>query len=109
MQALLKESPHPRTRCDFEIMAIVGEHRGVAVQFGLEDPHDRFGHGVINTVADRADGRAHADFVDAVGVGHGCAWTPAAVAMRDRATDHISKAHGVVERFEPELGAHVIS
>ena len=42
----------------------------VAVQLGLEEPHDRFGHGVVVAVADGADGRGGADVVEPLGIGN---------------------------------------
>jgi len=40
------------------------------MQLGLEDAHDRFGHGVIERIAGGADRRGHAELVNAVGVAH---------------------------------------
>ena len=76
MRSSLNHDTHG-ARGDLEVVepspvaAVVGEHRGVAVQFGLEECHDRFGHRVVKRITDGADGRRDAKLVDAVGVGNG--------------------------------------
>ena len=76
VKSLLVEPRHPRARRDLEVVesspvsTVVGQDCRIAVQLGLEDAHHRFGHGVIETVADRSDRGGHAELVDAVGVAH---------------------------------------
>ena len=41
------------------------------MQLGLEEPDDGLGHGVIERVADGADGRCGTDVVEPLGVGNG--------------------------------------
>jgi hypothetical protein len=53
MEPLLVEPRHPGARGELEVVeslprSTVGlQGGGVAVQFGLEQPHDRLGHGVV--------------------------------------------------------------
>ena len=44
----------------------------MAVQFGLEDAHHRFGHGIVVGITDRADRDVDAEPVNAVGVVDRC-------------------------------------
>ncbi len=76
MKTLVVEPRHPRTRRDLEVVeslpvtTVVGQHGRVAMQFGLEEAHHRFGEGIIIGISDGADRRRHAEFADAVGVAH---------------------------------------
>jgi hypothetical protein len=61
VNALFVEPRDPRTGCDLEVVetlpvtAVLGEHGGVAKEFGLKEREHRFGHGIIEAVADRAN------------------------------------------------------
>ena len=41
------------------VAAVVGQDRLVAMQLGLEDAHDRFGHGVVVGIPDGSDRGRH--------------------------------------------------
>ena len=63
VKSLFVEPRHPGAGGDLKVVEILpgpavgGEGGGVSVQLGLEQPHDRLGHGIVEAVADGADGR----------------------------------------------------
>jgi hypothetical protein len=75
VNALFVEPRDPRTCCDLQIIetlpvtAMLGEHCGVAKEFGLKEREHRFGRGIVERIADRADRCSDVEVTESLGVG----------------------------------------